>query len=73
MTKNAGGSSIRPYQTYQHMSELVPNIADLWWTIDDAEREIVFELHVQTLGWFGFGISPGKFQCFFHGLSRVNL
>lgn len=61
--KKIGSSSIRLYQEYQHMVELVPRMANLWWIIDDAEREIVFELHVQTVGWFGFGISPGNSTC----------
>ncbi|CAF3437207.1 unnamed protein product [Rotaria sp. Silwood2] len=31
--------------------ELKPNLANLWWTVDNAEREITFELHIKTTGW----------------------
>ncbi|CAF1144593.1 unnamed protein product [Adineta ricciae] len=46
-----------PFTEYKHSTELQVNISDLWWTIDDAEREIVFELHVKTTGWIALGIS----------------
>ena len=54
-------SPIQPRSNYKYSTELDANIADLWWTIDDAEREITFELHVKTTGWVGLGISPGRF------------
>ncbi len=53
-------SPISPLSNYKHSSELEKNIADLWWTIDDNEREITFELHIKTTGWIALGISPGK-------------
>ncbi|CAF4482771.1 unnamed protein product, partial [Rotaria sp. Silwood2] len=51
-------SSISPFIQYKHSIELEDNVADLWWTLDDAEREITFELHVKTTGWISLGISP---------------
>ncbi|CAF1091171.1 unnamed protein product [Rotaria sp. Silwood1] len=57
--KSKGISSpIPPFTTYKHSTELQANVADLWWTIDDAEREILFEMHVKTTGWIALGISP---------------
>ncbi|CAF0896092.1 unnamed protein product [Adineta ricciae] len=55
---NGISSPIQPFTEYKHSTELQANISDLWWTIDDAEREIVFELHVKTTGWIALGISP---------------
>ncbi|UJR14303.1 hypothetical protein I4U23_001293 [Adineta vaga] len=49
---------IQPFVTYKYSAELQENIADLWWTIDDAEREITFELHIKSTGWIALGISP---------------
>ncbi|CAF1272849.1 unnamed protein product [Rotaria magnacalcarata] len=43
---------------YKYSTVLQDNVADLWWTVDDAEREITFELHVKTMGWISLGISP---------------
>jgi hypothetical protein len=54
-------SRIQPLANYKYSTELENNVADLWWTIDDNEREITFELHVKTTGWIALGISPGKF------------
>ncbi|CAF4122703.1 unnamed protein product [Rotaria magnacalcarata] len=51
-------SPIKPFTTYKNSAELERNVADLWWTVDDAEREIMFELHVKTTGWIALGISP---------------
>ncbi|CAF4000838.1 unnamed protein product [Rotaria sordida] len=51
-------SPIQPFTTYKHSTELQQGIADLWWTIDDAEQEIIFELHVKSTGWIGLGLSP---------------
>jgi hypothetical protein len=55
-------SSLKPYTSYKYAIELVPGLADLWWNVDDVEKggSIVFELHAKTLGWVGFGISPGN-------------
>jgi hypothetical protein len=64
-------SPLRPFTTYNHAVELAPNVADLWWTVDDAETEIVFELHIKTIGWIALGISPGKLQ--FNILSTFTL
>ncbi|CAF4698142.1 unnamed protein product [Rotaria socialis] len=33
---------------------------DLWWTIDDTEKEITFELHIKSTGWIALGISPDE-------------
>jgi len=46
--------------SYQHSTELQTNVADLYWTVDDDKREIIFELHVKSTGWIALGISPGK-------------
>ena len=54
------GSPLRPFATYRHSVELQKDFADLWWSVDGAEREIVFELHVRTTGWIALGISPGS-------------
>ncbi|CAF2134802.1 unnamed protein product [Rotaria magnacalcarata] len=51
-------SSISPFIKYKYSTVLQDNVADLWWTVDDAEREITFELHVKTMGWISLGISP---------------
>jgi hypothetical protein len=57
---NGMSSPIEPFTTYKHSAELQTNVADLWWTVDDAEREIIFELHIKTTGWIALGISPGR-------------
>jgi hypothetical protein len=57
---NEISSPIKPFTTYKHSAELQKNIADLWWTVDDAELEIIIELHVKTTGWIALGISPGR-------------
>ncbi|CAF2535600.1 unnamed protein product [Rotaria sp. Silwood2] len=51
-------SPIQPFTTYKHSTELQQDIADLWWTIDDDEKEIMFELHIKSTGWVALGISP---------------
>lgn len=51
-------SPLSPYINYKNSIELQSNVADLWWTIDDFEKEIIFEYHVKTKGWIGLGISP---------------
>ncbi len=53
-------SPIPPLGNHKYSSELESNVADLWWTIDDAKKEIVFELHIKTTGWIALGISPGR-------------
>jgi hypothetical protein len=58
-------SPIRPLANYTHSTVLENNMADLWWTIDDNEREITFELHIKTTGWIALGISPGRFILLF--------
>ena len=57
---NGISSPVQPFTTYKHSIELQANVADLWWTVNDAEREIIFELHVKTTGWIALGISPGR-------------
>lgn len=58
-------SPIRPFDTYKSHIELEKNISDLWWTVDDAEEEITFELHMATTGWISLGISKSKTFNFF--------
>lgn len=61
ITRCTGISSpIQPFTTYKHSAELEKGTVDLWWTVDDAEKEITFELHVKSTGWVALGISPGK-------------
>jgi hypothetical protein len=57
---NGISSPISPFTTYKHSIELQENVADLWWAVDDAEVEIMFELHIKTTGWIALGISPGR-------------
>ncbi|CAF1080606.1 unnamed protein product [Adineta ricciae] len=49
-------SPIQPFATYRNETELIENVADLWWTVDDVRMEITFELHVRTTGWIALGI-----------------
>ena len=56
-------SPIATFANYQHSVELSQDVADLWWSIDDAETEITFELHIKTTGWIALGISPGTVLC----------
>jgi hypothetical protein len=58
---NAISSPIPPYIEYQYSTELQNGVADLWWTINEEEHEILFELHIKTTGWIAMGISPGMF------------
>jgi hypothetical protein len=58
---NAITSPIRPYANYTYSIELWNNVADLWWTVDEAKQDILFELHINTTGWIALGISPGMF------------
>ncbi|CAF1166007.1 unnamed protein product [Adineta steineri] len=52
-------SPIQPFTAYRYSTELEPDIADLWWTVDIDANEITFELHMKTTGWIALGISPG--------------
>ena len=54
-------SPIQPYINYTYSIELQNNVADLWWTVNEAKQDIVFELHVNTTGWIALGISPGMY------------
>ena len=56
---NGISSPIQPYTNYQHSLELQPQVAHLWWTVDEAQQEVTFELHVRTTGWIALGIAPG--------------
>jgi hypothetical protein len=53
-------SPLKPYTTYRYSTPFETNIADLWWTVDEPNKEITFELHVKTTGWIALGISPGN-------------
>jgi hypothetical protein len=57
---HAISSPLTPNITYRYSTPFEPNIADLWWTVDEPRKEITFELHVKTTGWIALGISPGK-------------
>lgn len=57
----ANSSPIRPYQNYTYSAELQPDLATLWWSVDDVAKEITFEFHMKTTGWIALGISPGLF------------
>jgi hypothetical protein len=52
-------SPIQPYINYKYSVELQTNVADLWWTVNETQQEIIFELHMKTTGWIALGISPG--------------
>jgi hypothetical protein len=52
-------SPIQPFTNYRYATELQSHVADLWWTVDEVQQDITFELHIKTTGWIGFGISPG--------------
>lgn len=54
------GSPLRPLATYDHSIELQADVADICWSVNDTEQEITFELHMKTIGWIAFGISPGR-------------
>jgi hypothetical protein len=56
---NAITSPIQPYTNYKYSIELRNNVADLWWTVDGMQQDILFELHIKTTGWIALGISPG--------------
>ncbi|CAF1481989.1 unnamed protein product [Rotaria sordida] len=50
-------SPIQPFSEYESAIELEPNMIDLHWTAN--EEEIVFELHMKTLGWIALGLRGG--------------
>ena len=56
---DAISSPIPPYTNYKYSIELQPNVADLWWNVNETSQDITFELHVHTVGWIALGISPG--------------
>jgi hypothetical protein len=56
---NAITSPLQPYTNYRYSTELQPNVADLWWTVNETQQDILFELHINTTGWIALGISPG--------------
>ena len=56
----AKSSPIPTFTNYTHTIEVQKNISDLWWTVDETNQTITFELHVNTLGWIALGISPGR-------------
>ena len=53
-------SPIQPFASYRNTTELMENVADLWWTVNDLKMEITFELHVKTTGWIALGIALGQ-------------
>ncbi|CAF1151739.1 unnamed protein product, partial [Adineta steineri] len=55
---NGLSSPLTTFTTYQHSVELLSNVADLWWTVNETNQTIFFELHVNTTGWIALGISP---------------
>jgi len=55
-------SPILPLSNHKHSTELEKNVADLWWTIDENQWEILFELHINTTGWIALGISPSNYK-----------
>jgi hypothetical protein len=57
---NSISSPIEPFTNYSNVVELQANVADLYWTVNNDKQEITFELHINTTGWIGLGISPGK-------------
>jgi hypothetical protein len=59
-SSNGISSPITPFATYNHSVELLANVSDLWWTVDETNQMIFFELHTKTTGWIALGISPGK-------------
>ena len=66
-------SPIPPYTNYTYSTELQPNVADLWWNVNETSQNIIFELHVHTVGWITLGISPGMHLSFLEPLSLHHL
>ena len=63
---NSITSPIQPYTTYKYSTELQTDVADLWWTVNEDQQDITFELHIKTTGWIALGISPGRFLFTLH-------
>ena len=59
-SNQAKSSPVTTFMNYSHTIEVQKNISDLWWTVDESNQTITFELHVNTLGWIALGISPGR-------------
>ncbi|CAF3236093.1 unnamed protein product, partial [Rotaria sp. Silwood2] len=55
---NGISSPLQSYTSYRYSTELQRNVADLWWTVNETQQEITFELHIKTTGWIALGISP---------------
>lgn len=56
-TSYQANSPISPRLNYSHSKELKTNVAYLWWTVNEINQNIIFELHVNTTGWIALGIS----------------
>ena len=52
-------SPLSTYTNYTYSTELQADVTYLWWSVDETQQEIVFELHIKTTGWIALGISPG--------------
>ena len=51
------GMTIEPSMKFEYNSSLVANdVYNMFWTV--ANDEITIEVHVKTLGYVGFGLSP---------------
>ncbi|CAF2880882.1 unnamed protein product [Rotaria sp. Silwood2] len=48
---NGISSLLQLYTTDRYSIELQHNTTDLWWTVDESQQEITFELHVKTTRW----------------------
>lgn len=72
-SSNGLSSPLVTFTSYNHSVELQANVSDLFWSVDETKGTILFELHVKTTGWIGFGISPGKylFVCQFSVFSYI--
>jgi len=55
-------SPLSTYTNYTYSTELQADVTYLWWSVDETQQEIVFELHIKTTGWIALGISPGLSQ-----------
>lgn len=67
-------SPIQPFGSYWNTTELMENVADLWWTVNEVKMEITFELHVKTTGWIALGIALGQISylyCLEHESKRL--
>jgi hypothetical protein len=56
---NGISSPIQTFTNYKYSTELQANVAHLWWTVNETQQDITFELHIKTKGWIALGISPG--------------